>query len=39
MRVTLLPGETPEEGIRRVRIQQAQAEAEAYRIEAEELLS
>ena len=39
MRVTLLPGETPEEGIRRVRIQQAQAEAEACRIEAEELLS
>jgi hypothetical protein len=39
MRVTLLPGETPEEGIRRMKIQQAQAEAEAYRIEAEGLLA
>lgn len=39
MRVTLLPGETPEEGIRRVRIQQAQAEAEASLLEAEALLS
>ena len=37
MRVTLLPGESPEQGIRRMKIQQAQAEAEAIRIEAEQL--
>jgi hypothetical protein len=37
MRLTLLPGESPEQGIRRMKIQQAQAEAEAYRIEAEQL--
>lgn len=37
MRVTLLPGESPEQGIRRVKIQQAQAEAEAIRLEAEQL--
>ena len=39
MRVTLLPGETPEEGIRRMKIQQAQAEAEAHMLEAEGLLA
>lgn len=39
MRVTLLPGETPEEGIRRMKIQQAQAEAEAHLLEAEGLLA
>ena len=39
MRLTLLPGESPEQGIRRMKIQQAQAEAEAIRLEAEELLS
>ena len=37
MRLTLLPGESPEQGIRRMKIQQAQAEAEAIRIEAEQL--
>ena len=37
MRLTLLPGESPEQGIRRMKIQQAQAEAEAVRIEAEQL--
>ena len=37
MRLTLLPGESPEQGIRRMKIQQAQAEAEAFRIEAEQL--
>jgi len=37
MRLTLLPGESPEQGIRRMKVQQAQAEAEAIRIEAEQL--
>lgn len=37
MRLVLLPGESPEQGIRRMKIQQAQAEAEAIRIEAEQL--
>ena len=37
MRLTLLPGESPEQGIRRMKIQQAQAEAEAIRLEAEQL--
>lgn len=38
-RLTLLPGETPEEGIRRFKIQQALALEEKSRIEAEQLLS
>ena len=37
MRLTLLPGESPVQGIRRMKIQQAQAEAEAIRLEAEQL--
>lgn len=37
MRLVLLPGESPEQGIRRMKVQQAQAEAEAIRIEAEQL--
>lgn len=37
MRLTLLPGESPQQGIRRMKIQQAQAEAEAIRLEAEQL--
>ena len=39
MRVTLLEGETPQEAIRRTRIEAEQAAMEAYLLEAEELLS
>jgi hypothetical protein len=37
MTLTLLPGETPEEGIRRFKIQAASAELEATLLEAEKL--
>lgn len=37
MTLTLLPGETPEEGIRRMKIQAANAELEATLLEAEQL--
>lgn len=37
MMLTLLPGETPEEGVRRMKIQAAKAELEATLLEAEQL--